>query len=78
VEPTTTTTVESTTTTVPSSTTTVPPFIPPASGPAGAAYSCASGAFVLGQPVSSAATWTATVFQPGIANRQVNVVLAFV
>jgi hypothetical protein len=46
--------------------------------PAGASYQCASGAYVLGQAASSSATWTVTVFQPGIANRQVNVLLAFV
>jgi hypothetical protein len=49
-----------------SPTTTVP--LPPAS------YHCASGADVLGEPNTSAPSWTALVAQPGIAARKVPIV----
>jgi len=51
-----------------------PPAIP-INGPVppGATYGCASGAFVMGAPVTTGATWTVTVHQPGIADRSVNV-----
>jgi len=71
---------ETTTTLPPVSTTVAPPPIvtPPAipiNGPVppGATYGCASGAFVMGAPVTTGATWTVTVHQPGIADRSVNV-----
>ena len=50
----------------PSTTTPVP--LPPAS------YHCASGADVLGEPNTSAPSWTALVAQPGIAARKVPIV----
>ncbi|HEX9258481.1 MAG TPA: lytic murein transglycosylase [Acidimicrobiales bacterium] len=81
--PTTTTTTP--TTTLPSSTTsTVPPPVttvgPPTSTippPPGASYACASGAFVMGEPITVGATWTVTVTQQGIADRSVNVKAAY-
>jgi|GEM_PF-1632468 membrane-bound lytic murein transglycosylase B len=57
---------------------TLPPTIPPAGGPAGATLACASGAFVKGWPDQSGATWFVTVFQPGIADRQVPVLVAYI
>jgi hypothetical protein len=40
-------------------------------------YACASGATVLGLPDAGASTWTVTVRQPGLADRELPVAVVY-
>ncbi len=66
-----------TTTTVPATTTTTVAPAPSAATAPGAAYFCASGASVMGQPSTAAAAWTVTINQPGAPTRTLTVATAW-